>query len=92
MKMLHLIIRNGAKWRPGNDEIRAARRSLLKLLPDYTVEFIWILSGYRAARYQDIEKLLKTPSMPALIADHLPKINGFIQNLRSAGPQDKTPI
>jgi hypothetical protein len=92
IKMLHLIIRNGAKWRPGDDVTKAARRFLLKLLPDYTVEVIWVLSGHRAARCQGIEHLIKTPSMQVLIADHLPRINGLIQELRSASPQEETPV
>ncbi len=86
LKMLHLIIRNGAKWAPSDDDIKSARRSLLKLTPDYTVEFIWILSGYRAARGQDIEELIKTPSMRALIVNSLPRINSLIQTLRNANP------
>jgi hypothetical protein len=91
IEMLHLIIRNGAKWRPGDDEIKSARRSLLKLLPDYTVEIIWVLSGYRAVRCQDLEYLIKTPSMRTLIADHLPRINGLIENLMSASHREETP-
>jgi hypothetical protein len=92
MKMLHLIIRNGAKWRPSEDDIKSARRSLLKLLPDYTLELIWVLAGYRAARYQDIQQLIKTPSMKALIADHLPRINGLTQDLKGDSPQEEFPL
>jgi hypothetical protein len=85
MKMLHLLVRQGAKWKPENEsDIGSIRRSLLKLTADYTVEFIWILSGYKAARPENIEQLIKTPSMKALIADHLQRISSLIQNLRNA--------
>ena len=48
---------------------------------------MWILSGYKAARVKDIEELIKTPSMRALIVNKLPRINSLIQTLRS----DDTP-
>lgn len=92
MKMLHLIIRHGAKWNPSEDDIKSARRSLLKLKSDYTAELIWILAGYKAAEYQDIEELIRTPSMRALVLGHLPRVNGLMQDLRRAGPLEKTRV
>jgi len=87
MGRLHLLVRHGARWKPcDGSDIKSVRRSLLKLTPDYTVELIWILSGYKAARPEDIEELIKAPSMRKYIADHLLRINGLIQTLRSADP------
>ena len=91
MGRLHLLVRHGARWKPCDvSDIKSIRRSLLKLTPDYTVELIWILSGYKAARPEDIEELIKAPSMRRHIADHLLRINGLIQTLRSADPAEKT--
>ena len=90
MKMLHRLVRHGVKWQPADgSDIKAVRRSLLKLTPDYTVELIWILSGYKAARPEDTEELIKAPSMRRHVADHLLRINGLIQTLRSADPEEK---
>jgi hypothetical protein len=90
MKMLHLLVRHGVKWNPcDGTEIKSIRRSLLKLTADYTVELIWILFGYKAARPEDIEELIKAPSMRKHIVNHLPRFNGLIQSLRIAHPADE---
>ena len=45
IKMIHILAKHGAKWLPiDRSEIGDARRSLLYMSPDYTVEFIWIMS------------------------------------------------
>lgn len=90
MEMLHLLARHGVKWKPGDEsEIKSIRRDLLKLTPDYTVELIWILTGYSAARPEDMEELIKVPSMRKHIANHFSRINGLIQNLRSTAASYK---
>ncbi len=51
MKAVHLLARNGAKWIPEDrSELNAVRQSLAKLVPDYTVEFVWIMHKYRGCR------------------------------------------
>jgi hypothetical protein len=75
LKMIHLVARHGAKWIPaGKDEISHARRSLMKMSPDYSVEFIWIMSKYKACARDHIEELIRTPSIRALVSGHLPRI------------------
>jgi hypothetical protein len=75
LKMVHLLARHGARWIPANnDEISDARRSLIKMSPDYTVEFIWIMSKYKACARGHIEELIRTPSIRALVSGHLPRI------------------
>lgn len=74
LKMIHLLARHGAKWIPAGDEISDARRSLLKMSPDYTVEFIWIMSKYKACTRANIEELIRTPSIRAVVSEHLKRI------------------
>ena len=63
IKMIHLLARHGAKWMPNNrSEIAEARRALLRLIPDYTVEFIWIMARYETCRRKDLEELIRTPA------------------------------
>ena len=80
--MIHMLARQGAKWRPEERyKIADARRSLLKMAPDYTVEFIWIMSEYNACSREDIEELIRTPSMRALITNHRPRVNELLEKL-----------
>jgi hypothetical protein len=46
----------------------------MKMNPDYTVEFIWIMSKYKACARGQIEELIRTPSIRALVAGHLTRI------------------
>lgn len=75
LKMIHLLARHGAKWIPADkDEISHARRSLMKMSPDYSVEYIWIMSKYKACARDNIEELIRTPAIHALVSGHLPRI------------------
>lgn len=75
LKMIHLLARHGARWIPEDkDEISHARRSLMKMSPDYTAEFIWIMSKYKACARGPIEELIRTPSIRALVSGHLTRI------------------
>lgn len=64
IKSIHLLARQGAKWIPTDDrEIAEARHSLLRMIPDYTVEFVWIMWKYRACRRAAVEELLRTSTI-----------------------------
>jgi hypothetical protein len=63
MKIVHMLLANGAKWRPQPRDIADVRRSLLRMAPDYLLEFAWLLQTYRAARRTDVAALFKTPSI-----------------------------
>ncbi len=64
IKAIHLLAKHGARWIPQEKtEISQARRSLLKLTPDHTFEFVWITSKYRACDQEAIHRLLSTPSI-----------------------------
>jgi hypothetical protein len=70
MKMIHMLVANGAKWMPTDkDQTGAARRSLLMMAPGYVVEFVWLMQRYQACSRKDIEALLGTPAMAKLMAN-----------------------
>lgn len=80
--MIHVLARHGAKWLPkDHSEIGEARRSLLKMKPDYTVEFIWIMSKYNACNGEDIEELIRTPSIRSLISYYTARVNELLKEI-----------
>ena len=69
LRAIHLLAKHGGKWAPGDKyEVNAARRCLLKLPPDYTVEFVWIMSKYRACAHEHVESLLRTPRIKSHVS------------------------
>lgn len=84
IKMIHILAKHGVKWLPQNSrEIGDARRSLLKMKPDYTVEFIWIMSKYSASKAEFIEELIRTPSIRSLISKHSESVAKMIKAMVS---------
>jgi len=85
LKMIHILAKNGAKWMPVERyEINDARRALLKVKDEYTVEFAWIMATYNSCSRESIEQLLKTPTIRKHTAKYQARINellkGFIQS------------
>ena len=81
IKMIYLLAEKGAKWMPGDRyEVNDARRSLLKMKPDYTVEFIWIMSKFSASTRENIEQLIRTPTMRALLSAHQTRVNELVES------------
>ena len=79
LKMIHILAKHGAKWNPADRyEINDARRSLLKMSVDYTVEFVWIMSKYDGCSRETIEQLLRTPTIRRHIAKHQPRIEELL--------------
>lgn len=59
--MVYLLAAHGAKWIPEErGEINETRRWLLKMSADYTVEFLWIMSQFKACSRDDAEQLIRT--------------------------------
>lgn len=80
IKMIYLLAEKGAKWMPKDRyEVNDARRSLLKMKSDYTVEFIWIMSKFSASTKENIEQLIRTPTMRALLSAHQTRINELFE-------------
>ena len=72
IKMIHMLVRRGARWEPNDrSDISGVRRSFLKMTPDYIMEFIWIMSEYKACSLDAIEELMRTPSIRAFISKNL---------------------
>ena len=63
MKMIYLLAMHGGKWVPDSYEVKSARRSLLKMTPDYTIEFVWIMARFNACNKSVAETLLRTPTI-----------------------------
>jgi hypothetical protein len=82
IKAVHLLAKHGAKWVPKDDNIKHARRSLLKLTADFTIEFAWIMSKYAACTKDCIQELIATPSMKA----HLSQKWSRLQEILAAWP------
>ncbi|MFH1933296.1 MAG: hypothetical protein ABIN18_17105 [Pseudomonadota bacterium] len=84
IKMIHMLTKHGARWLPKDrSEIGEARRSLLKLKPDYTVEFIWIMSKYNACKREDVEELIRTPSIRSLIYEYTARVNKLMKKFQT---------
>jgi hypothetical protein len=76
IRLIHLLAKHGGKWVPKDPgEINAARKSFLKLTPDYSVEFVWIMAKYKACSRQVIDQLLRTPTMKRHTTRHSQRIN-----------------
>ena len=82
IKMIHLLVRHGARWNPDKRDVNYARRSLLKMVPDYTVEFVWIMSKYKACAKEYIEQLLRPSPIRILVEKQQSRLNELIANLR----------
>lgn len=79
IKAIHLLAKHGARWIPQDKaEISEARRSLLKLTPDHTVEFVWIMSKYKGCDQDAIHQLLSTPTMKRHISSHRARVQEII--------------
>jgi hypothetical protein len=80
MKAIHVLVRHGARWVPKDkDAIAQTRRSLLQMTANYTIEFIWILSKYRASDLIPLKELLGTPTMKANIAPHRERVANLLE-------------
>ena len=85
IKMIHILVKSGVKWLPKDRyAINDARRSFLKMTPDYTVEFIWIMTKYNASTRENLEQLVRTPTIRALVAAHLPRIHKLVASIDTA--------
>jgi hypothetical protein len=76
IKMIHMLVRHGARWEPKEkSEVNLNRRSLLKMKSDYTMEFIWIMSEYKACPRNAIDDLMKHPAMRSMVSKHIGRLN-----------------
>ena len=88
MKALHILAKNGARWMPTANNIASARRSLLKMKSGYAMEFIWIMSKYKACKRSDLEELLRTGSIRGHLGMHTPRIDRLLDELEPLGDRE----
>ena len=81
MKIIHMLAEAGGKWRPTVEDIKSARQSLTKMIPEYAVEFIWIMGRYQAANREDLEELIRTPTIKKVVGKYRRKINEYLDLL-----------
>jgi hypothetical protein len=88
LKAIHLLAKHDGKWRPvDRHQVNSARRFLLKMTPDYTIEFVWIMATYQASLRADIKVLVRTPAMKR----HLAPLSGRLAELLNGWPEDRAP-
>ncbi|MEX0652531.1 MAG: ankyrin repeat domain-containing protein [Phycisphaeraceae bacterium] len=79
LKAIHLLAKHGAKWMPVDKrEVDSARRSLLRLKPDYTIEFVWIMGKYQACTVECVNDLLRTPAMKSHTAAYRARLQEIL--------------
>lgn len=92
MKMMRMLVEQGARWLPaGTEEIGRVRKSLLKMAPKYTFEFVQLLQEHKAARRCDVEELLRTSNMKALTARVCRRIASLVAALPANVPEEVAP-
>ena len=82
MKRIHMLLVHGAKWLPADRRtIADIRRVLLKMSQDYTLEFIWLMRKYKAAKRCDVKELIRTPSIIRLLGEDRAKAQGMVKEI-----------
>jgi hypothetical protein len=82
MKMIHIIAKCGGKWIPQERwEVGNCRRSLLRMTPDYTAEFTWIMSKYQACTQEPVKRLLRTSTIRAHVRELTKRIEELVETL-----------
>jgi hypothetical protein len=81
IKAIHILALHGAMWIPSASQINEARRTLLKVKPEYSIEFVWIMSKYRACSLEVVKRLLGTPTMKRHIGAN-ERLQTMIKNWR----------
>jgi hypothetical protein len=82
MRAVDLLARHGAKWIPKDKrDMNDARKSLLKLIPDYTVRLVAILVEHRTCTKEALQSLWGTPSIKSHAAKYAARINNLIASL-----------
>ncbi len=88
MEMIHLLTRYGVKWKPTDRrEINEARRSFPKMKPDYAVEFLWIMSGYKACTREVTDELMRPRPIRTLVSKNETRVRELMETFLPAKPE-----
>lgn len=81
LKAIHILAKHKAQWKPKyTGELNSARRSLLNMKAEYTVEFVWIMTKFNGCDRADLNNLLRTPTMKNHLGTFLKKVNQMIRD------------
>ncbi|MGV8080011.1 MAG: ankyrin repeat domain-containing protein [Syntrophales bacterium] len=81
MKMLHMLVRHGARWEPQERRsINDVRRSLMRMKPDYILEFIWIMTEYNACSREAVHEIMKHPSARSMVSRQVGRLNSLLEH------------
>jgi len=94
MALLHMLVANGARWMPEDKQaIGHIRRSLLKLVPAFAMEFAWLMKQYGAARQADVRDLLGAPSMRRHLAGERTSLDRILAGIpEEVSPSRTAPV
>jgi hypothetical protein len=82
VEVIDLLVQHGARWVPKDrGEVNSARRSLLKLVPRYTVAFFSILATNKACSRAVMQSLLSTATMKKHMGKQAQLLAKFISSL-----------
>lgn len=88
VEVIELLVQHGARWVPKDrGEINSARRSLLKLVPRYTLAFFSIMATNKACSRGVIQALLAAPTMKKHLGERTQLVTKFL----SSFPEDHQP-
>jgi hypothetical protein len=90
MKANHMLARHCARWAPQDRrDIASSRKALLCMTPDYTIEFVWIMSKYKSCDLAHARELVRTPTMRNHIGQHAPRLAEIFSGWESTvAPQE----
>lgn len=82
IEVIEFLVRHGARWAPiDEDEIKAARRSLLKLVPRFALALFSILATSKACTKEAATSLFKNSAMKKHLASYYSLIERFLETL-----------
>jgi hypothetical protein len=77
--VIEFLVKHGARWVPKDtSELNSTRRSLLKLVPRFTLAFFSIMATNKACTRHDIQSLLGTPTMKKHLRNQSHLVTKFI--------------
>jgi hypothetical protein len=65
-------------------ELNSTRRSLMKLVPKYTLDFVSIMATHQACSRRTVQNLLRTAGMKKHIEKHAGRIARLVASLPEA--------
>ncbi len=93
LKVLALLLKNGARWRPADKaEIISMRKSLKESPPDFSAEFVWLMAKYQACERGVMKMLFNPEGFRIHVHSHLGRIIDLIDRLPEVLPNGCDPI